>query len=49
MDWILLGALVVATAAIIAHNEWRYRNLVEWVDAIGEMVGEYIELHKHKI
>jgi hypothetical protein len=39
-DLIVLAAVVVAAAAIIAHNEWRYRRLVRWLDAIGEMLGE---------
>lgn len=47
-EWVLVGAIVVATAAIIAHAEWRYRRLVAWLDAIGEMVSDYIELTKGK-
>jgi hypothetical protein len=46
-DLIVLVAVVVAAAAIIAHNEWRYRRLVHWLDAIGEMLGEWLDQH-HK-
>jgi hypothetical protein len=42
-DLIVLVAVVVAAAAIIAHNEWRYRCTVRWLDAIGEMLGEWLD------
>jgi hypothetical protein len=48
-DAIVLVAVVVATAAIIAHNEWRYRRMVQWLDALGEMLGEWLDSErKHK-
>lgn len=42
-EWLVIGVVVVATAAIIAHSEWRYRRLREWLDALGEMIGEWID------
>jgi len=48
MEWTELVALALATAAIIAHAEWRYRRTIEWLDAIGEMVSDYIALTKDK-
>jgi hypothetical protein len=40
-QWLILAVVVISTIAIIAHNEWRYRRLVEWLDAIGEMISDY--------
>lgn len=48
MEWTELVALAIATALIIGHAEWRHRQLVTWLDAIGEMVSDYIALTKDK-
>lgn len=48
MEWIELVALAIATALIIGHAEWRHRRTIEWLDAIGEMVSDYIALTKDK-
>ena len=45
-DAIVLVAVVVAAAAIIAHNEWRYRCMMRWLDAIGEMIGEWLDAER---
>jgi hypothetical protein len=47
-EWFIVGVVVVATVTIIVHNEWRYRRLVEWLDAVGEMIGEFIDSQKGK-
>lgn len=35
-------AMGVAVVILIAHAEWRYRCLVRWLDALGEMASEAI-------
>lgn len=44
----MLGVIIVGCAvAVIAHQEYRYQcllhqyhSLLEWIDAIGEMIGD---------
>ena len=38
----LYVAVGVALLILIAHQEWRYRCLVKWLDALGEMTSEAI-------
>lgn len=38
-EWIILSAVLIG----IAHNEWRYRGLAKWLDATGEMIGEFFD------
>lgn len=47
-DWILIAVIVVAAAAIILHGEWRHRQLVQWLDMVGEMIGEWIAMMRDK-
>lgn len=39
--WLIIAAIVAATAVIIAHQEWRYRRMVEWLDALGQMLSDW--------
>ena len=43
MDTALLVAIIIGVAANLAATLWTYRRLVEWLDAIGEMVGEALD------
>ena len=38
----LYAAVGMALLILIAYQEWRYRCLVRWLDALGEMTSETI-------
>ena len=43
MTTILLVLIMVLVAVNMAATFWTYRQIVIWLDAIGEMVGEHID------
>lgn len=50
MDWIqvvvLIVVQVVATAVIVAHNEWRFRYLDRLFNDMATMVGEFFDYQR---
>ncbi len=42
LTYILLGIVILLQLASIALIIWQYRQLVRWIDAIGEMAGDAI-------
>lgn len=38
--------IVVLVLIAIAHSEWRYRQVTQYLDAIGEMIGEFFDSQK---
>ena len=45
---VLLMLLVVWSAVNLLTTLWTYRRLLEWLDAIGEMVGESLDRQERK-
>jgi hypothetical protein len=40
--------IVVLVLIAIAHQEWRYRQVTAYLDAIGEMIGEFFDSQKEE-
>ena len=48
IDTVLLGLILVGVAVNLAATLWAYHQLVRWLDAIGEMVGEALDRQERK-
>ena len=43
----IVGAIIAAAIVIVAHNEWRYRELQQTADVTGTLVGELCDMLKN--